>query len=62
MAVWSAPVCEPQGTNPFGNLALAPPPPVSATACEPEQTWSSQTCAASLLQKYANPNCCKPQE
>ena len=47
--VWSAPLCGPQDTDPFGNLALAPSPPVSATACEPEPSVHANICT-SLLQ------------
>ena len=47
--VWSAPLCGPQDTDPFGNLALAPSPPISATACEPEPSVPANICT-SLLQ------------
>ena len=63
--VWSAPLCGPQDTDPFGNLALAPSPPISATACERSHLVPANlrhfTPRLLQMMKNANPSCCEPQ-
>ena len=43
---WSAPLCEPQGTHPLDNLALAPSPPIKLAR---RSNLSPQICVTSLL-------------
>ena len=65
VAVGSEPLCGPQDTDPFGNLALAPSPPISATACERSHLVPANlrhfTPRLLQMMKNANPSCCEPQ-